>query len=83
MCSSDLIQTSAWEVPAIFRWLEKSGGVPRDDMWRTFNMGIGLIVVAGSEHVDALVSQFAAQGGDDVRVIGAITAGASPSVRYA
>ena len=32
-------------VPPIFTWLQPSGGVPVDDMLRTFNMGIGLILV--------------------------------------
>ena len=30
----------------MFRWLQRTGNVPDDDMLRTFNMGIGLIVVA-------------------------------------
>ncbi len=37
---------SAWEVPAIFQLIQKSGNVPTDDIRQTFNMGIGLVVVA-------------------------------------
>ena len=38
------IDTSAWEVPAVFRLIE-SRGVRSDEMWRTFNMGIGMVLV--------------------------------------
>ena len=40
----------AWEVPAVFRLLAREGRVPEDDMWRTFNLGVGMVlVVAPSE----------------------------------
>ena len=38
------IDRSAWRVPPIFGWLQRTGQVPVEDMFRTFNMGIGLIV---------------------------------------
>ena len=76
------IETSAWEVPALFRWLEQSGNVPRDDMWRTFNMGIGLIVVARVDDADALLASIRLNGGDGARVIGAVTEGAVAQVAY-
>jgi phosphoribosylformylglycinamidine cyclo-ligase len=40
-----LIERDAWEVPALFTALETVGGVRADEMWRTFNMGIGMVVV--------------------------------------
>src|SRR5688572_15130316 len=39
------IDRGAWQVPVVFRWLQQLGDVPLQDMLRTFNMGIGLIVV--------------------------------------
>jgi phosphoribosylformylglycinamidine cyclo-ligase len=36
---------SRWEVPPIFRFLQRAGDIPVDEMFRTFNMGIGLILV--------------------------------------
>jgi len=38
------IDRRAWEVPALFQFLGRAGRVPVDDMYRSFNMGIGLIV---------------------------------------
>jgi phosphoribosylformylglycinamidine cyclo-ligase len=39
------IDRSSWETPAVFRWLQRVGDVPEREMFRTFNMGIGLIIV--------------------------------------
>lgn len=39
------IDRGAWDVPPLFQWLQRSGDVPDDDMLRTFNMGIGLVMV--------------------------------------
>jgi phosphoribosylformylglycinamidine cyclo-ligase len=39
------IERGAWEVPALFTALETAGGVRAEEMWRTFNMGIGMVVV--------------------------------------
>lgn len=39
------VDRAAWDVPPVFQWLKRAGGVPDDDMLRTFNMGIGLILV--------------------------------------
>ena len=36
---------SRWDVPPLFAWLQAQGRVPLDDMLRTFNMGVGLIIV--------------------------------------
>ena len=40
------IDRGAWEVPPIFRLIQERGRVPDDEMWRVFNMGIGLVLVA-------------------------------------
>ncbi|HXD15487.1 MAG TPA: phosphoribosylformylglycinamidine cyclo-ligase [Vicinamibacterales bacterium] len=77
-----VVDTSAWEVPPIFTWLQRGGDIPRDDMLRTFNMGIGLIAVTGREHAAALIDEMAARGGRDARVIGEIVPGEPPSVTY-
>jgi phosphoribosylformylglycinamidine cyclo-ligase len=77
-----VIDAAAWEVPPLFRWLQRSGGVPADDMMRTFNMGIGLVLVTTKDHAESLISELAARGGRDARVIGEVVAGEPPSVSY-
>jgi len=80
-----LVRLGSWEVPPIFRWLERAGAVPQDDMLRTFNMGVGLILVVAAADADAVIGAMRAGGESAVRVIGevAIAAeGCPPAVRY-
>jgi phosphoribosylformylglycinamidine cyclo-ligase len=78
-----VIDPDAWEVPALFTWLKRAGNIPTEDMLRTFNMGIGLILVTGRDHAEQLIEELAARGGRDARVIGEVVAGEPPSVTYA
>ena len=55
--TSAVIDRSSWHVPPIFQWLQRTGNVPDDDMMRTFNMGIGLIVACDDASADRLVEQ--------------------------
>jgi phosphoribosylformylglycinamidine cyclo-ligase len=77
-----VVDTESWRVPAIFQWLQDAGGVPPDDMRRTFNMGIGLIVVTSHDDAEPLIEELAARGGRDARVIGEVVAGEPPNVTY-
>jgi phosphoribosylformylglycinamidine cyclo-ligase len=45
-----LIDTSAWKEPRIFQMLQRLGNVPLDDYRRTFNLGVGMIVVVARRH---------------------------------
>ncbi len=49
------IDRDTWEVPPLFQWLQRSGDVPDDDMLRTFNMGIGLVMVCTPALVDPVL----------------------------
>jgi phosphoribosylformylglycinamidine cyclo-ligase len=80
--TSGIVRRTAWEVPPLFRWLQEGGGVPEDDMLRTFNMGIGLIVVTAADRAEQLIEELAARGGRDARVIGEIVSGEAPAVIY-
>jgi phosphoribosylaminoimidazole (AIR) synthetase len=51
-------------------------------MLRTFNMGIGLILVVAARDVDATLGALADAGEISARVIGEIVAGGEPCVRY-
>ena len=52
-----VIDTSSWEVPPIFQMLQKGGNVERDEMYRVFNMGIGMVVICSPYHVDAVADK--------------------------
>jgi phosphoribosylformylglycinamidine cyclo-ligase len=74
------IDRGSWEVPPIFQWLQRAGDVPVDDMLRTFNMGIGLILVCPPALVDPVLADLRARGEAPV-VIGDILPG-PPGVSY-
>ncbi len=75
------IDLSAINVPAVFSWLAKTGGVERDEMLRTFNCGIGMIVVVSPEHADTVLAALNAQGEKTVR-LGTMIARAESGVVY-
>ena len=77
-----VVDTAAWEPPALFRWLQAAGAVPAADMFRTFNMGIGLILVVARDRAEPVIQELAARGGRDARVIGEVVPGEPPSVSY-
>jgi phosphoribosylformylglycinamidine cyclo-ligase len=80
-CGAEIDRRS-WDVPQLFRYIEARGGVPNDDMFRTFNMGIGLIIACADGErqpvIDRLVSAGeqpiglgrVVAGGRDVRYVG-------------
>ena len=72
---------SAWTVPPVFQWLQTSGDVPTDDMYRTFNMGIGVILVCPSALADTVIEDLRTRHEHPV-VIGEIVRGAQ-AVSYA
>jgi phosphoribosylformylglycinamidine cyclo-ligase len=76
-----VVELGAWEAPAIFRWLQAAGGVPREDMLRTFNMGIGLILVVAESDAGDVLRALESAGEPGAVRIGAIAAGRG-QVRY-
>jgi len=62
---------SAWQRPAVFRWLQEVGGVPEDDMRRTFNLGIGFVLIVAPEHAHPTIAHLNA-GGECAFQIGAL-----------
>ncbi|MGD9863574.1 MAG: AIR synthase-related protein, partial [Pseudodonghicola sp.] len=68
------IDLNAWELPAVFRWLAATGGMAQAEMLKTFNCGIGMIVVCDAGRAEALATLLA-QAGETVARLGTITAG--------
>lgn len=47
------ISTSAWQVPPMFQWLQQAGNISDAEMRRTFNCGVGMVVVVDPSQVAA------------------------------
>jgi phosphoribosylformylglycinamidine cyclo-ligase len=76
------IDRGTWPVLPIFTTLQKLGGVPDDEMFRAFNMGIGLVIVCRFEDESEVVRLLSAAGEREVWTIGRVEPG-RPAVRYA
>ncbi len=70
-----VIDRSAWRVPAIFEWLQQAGDVPSDDMLRTFNMGIGMILAVAANDAFSVLNDLRAGGETGAATIGVVRSG--------
>jgi phosphoribosylformylglycinamidine cyclo-ligase len=69
------IQAGSWPVLPVFELLARIGNVPEREMYRTFNMGIGMVVVAGPDDVERINAHLDARGAAHYQ-IGRVVAGA-------
>ncbi|GGE09816.1 phosphoribosylformylglycinamidine cyclo-ligase [Marinithermofilum abyssi] len=66
------IDRRAWDVPPLFRWIQKEGGISEEDMVRTFNMGIGMVVFLPREQAEEALA-VARECGETAWIIGRVT----------
>lgn len=67
------IDAAAWQMPKLFRWLQQAGNVDTQEMYRTFNCGIGFTVIVSAAEADAM-QQFLVEQGETVYRLGVIRA---------
>lgn len=72
------IDSGQWELPGVFEWLQKQGNIETREMARTFNCGIGMVVIVSPENADK-ASDVMMNNGEDVVVIGDIKSGDGPA----
>ena len=68
------IRKGTWEIPSIFSFLQANGDVEEEEMYRVFNMGVGMVVVLSPDDVDAALSSLSASG-ESTYLIGEVVAG--------
>jgi phosphoribosylformylglycinamidine cyclo-ligase len=57
-----VIKVGAWDIPPIFRILSQQGQVPDDDMWRTFNMGVGMVLIVRPKDLEGVLEHLRGAG---------------------
>ena len=74
------IDLSAWLLPPVFRWLAETAGMAEAELLKTFNAGIGMIVVVAADRADSLTKVLEAEG-ETVTRIGTVTKGQGVAYR--
>ena len=72
-CNAE-IKTSSWPVPKIFPFLQKTGPIEKQEMFRVFNMGIGFALIVAEDFADSIARKLQ-RWGEKVSRIGRITRG--------
>jgi phosphoribosylformylglycinamidine cyclo-ligase len=67
------IDSKSWQMPKLFHWLREQGNVEAQEMFRTFNCGIGMVVVVAAQDADAAIKHLQTAG-ESVSRIGVIRA---------
>lgn len=77
------LDLSAWKMPAVFQWLQSRGGIEEKEMLRTFNCGVGMVLIV-AENTAADVSAALGQAGEPVFELGRVVdcAGGRRRVEY-
>lgn len=57
-----VLESSSWKVPEVFEIVQRKGNVPRDEMFKTFNMGVGMIAIVAAKDAAGVVNFLKAQG---------------------
>jgi len=68
------LQRSAWPHDPVFDWLERTGNITAREMYRTFNCGIGMVVIVAAAQADAALSLLRASG-ERAQLIGEVVHG--------
>ncbi len=73
------IDLSSWTLPPVFGWMAQVGGIAEAEMLKTFNCGIGMIIVCAADRADELANLLT-EAGESVSRIGTVTD--QPGVSY-
>lgn len=77
-----VVRSDSWQWPGVFRWLQQAGNVATDEMYRTFNCGVGMVVCVPAEQKEAAIACLQAQG-ENAWLLGEMEAGEGPAtVRF-
>lgn len=68
-----VINKNSWQMPPIFQWLQENGNIAANEMYRTFNCGLGMVLCVAKEDADKVIALLEQQG-EQVYNIGYIAA---------
>lgn len=75
------VDAGAWTLPPVFDWLQREGAVAREEMWRTFNCGIGFVLIVSAGHASTIAADLDRLGLAHWQIGEVVTADDSERVR--
>jgi phosphoribosylamine--glycine ligase/phosphoribosylformylglycinamidine cyclo-ligase len=76
-----MVDVSTWNLPPVFRFLLQQGGVEPLEMARTFNNGIGMVLIVGADKADEVTKFLQGRGESKVYQIGLVQSGSGVEMR--
>ncbi|MGI9370246.1 MAG: phosphoribosylformylglycinamidine cyclo-ligase [Ruegeria sp.] len=73
------IDLNSWDLPGVFNWMAETGGIAESEMLKTFNCGIGMIVVCAADSAQS-IADLLTSNGESVSRIGSVTS--APGITY-
>jgi phosphoribosylamine--glycine ligase/phosphoribosylformylglycinamidine cyclo-ligase len=73
------LDISAWTLPDVWKWIMKTGNISPTEMARTFNCGVGMVIIVGADQLDQAMSSLKANG-EEAFIMGQVVA--QPGVQY-
>lgn len=70
-----VVDVTQWQLPAVFQWLKKAGNVAANEMARTFNCGIGMVLVVDANDAENVITQLKSTGDAKIYTIGHVVEG--------
>ncbi|MGB1173796.1 MAG: phosphoribosylformylglycinamidine cyclo-ligase [Marinobacterium sp.] len=71
-----VIDTTSWEIPEVFRWIQAGGNVDQTEMYRTLNCGVGMVICVPGNEADSAIEILSAAG-EEAWLIGSIATASS------
>ena len=76
------IDLGSWSLPPVFRWLQKAAGLDQAELLRTFNCGIGMIVIASADQQDDVIASLKDQGEEPILIGNLVDGNGEAEVTY-
>ncbi len=76
-----IINQDSWQLPDVFQWLQENGNVELNEMYRTFNCGVGMVLITSADEADAIISALN-QNNETAWSLGVIEAGDKEQVIF-
>jgi len=76
-----VVDTNSWQLPDVFQWLQENGNVETNEMYRTFNCGVGMVLIVSADEAEAMVTTLN-QNGENAWQLGTIESGDNKQVVF-